>query len=145
MTYCTDVDLLNYRPNILSLGVSSWETQRNDAFDYINRIIIARWYNQAAVKMGYDPNLHYFDPTLVKDDCLKRLECYKTLQFAYVLLMNESPEKGGFERNIKTFGEFFGDELDSVLANGVSYDWSGDGSITSDEALISAPRRLHRS
>ena len=145
MTYCADSDLLLYRPNILSLGVSDWEDQRTEAYTLINRIINKRWYKFAAVEMGYDPDLTEFDPTSVLDDSLKRLECYKTLELAYMHLMKDSPKADGFERNMVLFSRKYGEELDNILAIGLDYDWDGDDEIDTEEKLIPAPRRLYRS
>lgn len=58
-TYCVDTDLLKYRSNILALSVTDWEDQRLEAFDIINRSIVARWYNQAAATQGVDPTLTF--------------------------------------------------------------------------------------
>lgn len=143
-TYSTDDDLVAIRPNILQLGVATWDDQRLRAYTYVNRIITARWYNQAAVEMGYDPKLTTFDPTRVGDDELKDLESYKTLEFAYMLLMKDAAEADGFERNMKLFAEKFGAELELLLGTGISYDWSGDGDLEYDEVRITSPRRLIR-
>ena len=145
MTYCTDTDLLKYRPNILSLGVDSWEDQREEAYKYINRILTAKWWRQAAEKMGYDPDLVSFDPDSVKDDVLKTLECYKTLEFAYMHLMKESVKGDGFERNMDTFARLFTTELGIVLSIGIDYNWTTHGSIDYDDNnYLPAQRRLYR-
>ena len=143
-TYCTDKDLLTYRSNILKHGVVSWEKQREESFEYINRLLIGRWYNHVASSQGVDPSITSFDPTLVEEGFLTRLECFKTLEFAYMILMKDSPEADGFERNMKLFGRQFGAEFDAVIGLGVSYDWDDSGTIESDEQRISAPRRLSR-
>lgn len=144
-TYCTDEDLLNYRPNILSLGVDSWEEQRELAYSDINRIITAKWYRQAAEKMGYDPDLVEFRPESIQDDALKKLEVLKTLEYAYMYLMKESVKGDGFERNMETFSRLYSSELGVVLSIGIKYDWTGDGSIDSEEnQLLPSQRRLHR-
>lgn len=144
MTYCVDDDLLVYRSNIRSLGVSDWETQRNEAFKIINRMIVSRWYNQVAPIQGIDPSLTLFDPDKVGDDQLKRLECFKTLEFAYMILMKDSPEADGFERNMLLFAKLFGTEFDSIVGMGLDYDWDDSGSIGDDERAVRAPRRLMR-
>lgn len=144
MTYCTDDDLTEFRPNILQLGVSSWKTQREKAYALINRVITARWYNQTAIEMGYDPTVTTFDPTRVGTDELKDLECYKTLEFAYLILMKDAPEPDGFERNMILFADKFGKELELILGTGLTYDWSGDGETDSDEIRLTSPRRLSR-
>jgi len=144
MTYCTDNDLLIYRSNILSLGVDSWETQREEAYKIINRMITVRWYNKIAPEMGIDPTLTEFDPAKVLSDQLKRLECYKTLEFAYMLLMKDSPEADGFERNMLLFSKLFNSEFNSIINLGLDYDWDNSGSISVGEKNITAPRRLMR-
>ena len=144
MTYCTDQDLLNYRADILSLNVASWETQRDEAFAIINRAIIARWYRKAASVMGVDPSVTAFDPDLVMNDGLQRLECFKTLELAYFYMTKNTSEADGFERLRLIFKREYGEELDSVLGMGLTYDWDADGVVDTDEVTIQAPRRLSR-
>lgn len=144
MTYCTDSDLVKYRPNILTLGVASWEDQREEAYALINRVIQARWYRKVAPEMGYDPNVTLFDPTQIRTGTLTRLECFKTLELAYMLMMKDSPEADGFERNMKTFRNQYNEELELVLAVGIDYDWSDSNSFDDDELYLRAPRRLVR-
>jgi hypothetical protein len=143
-TYCTDADLVALRPNILGLGVDSWSDEREKAYSTINRIVEARWYKKAAVELGYDPKLTSFDPSLVEEDSLKDLEVYKALELAYLHLMKGSSEEDGFERLAKKFRGFYNEELETVLAVGISYDFSGNGVFDADETLIQAPRRLGR-
>ncbi len=143
-TYATDQDLLKYRADILSLNVDSWETQREEAFSIINRTITARWYAKAAPVMGVDPLITAFDPTLIQNDELKRLECFKTLELAYALLTKGCKEEDGFERLRKLYKREYGDELDSVLGMGLTYDWNDDDEIDVEEVRIQAPRRLSR-
>lgn len=144
-TYCTDNDLLKIRPNILELGVSSWEDQREIAYTTINRVIRARWYQSAAVAMGYDPLVTAFDPTRVQDNDLNDLECYKTLELAYMYLAKDQPEQDGFERLSDKYARKYGQELEAILGMGLSYDWSGDGEFEYDETYITSPRRISRS
>lgn len=144
MSYCTDEDLLKYRPNILQLGVTDWEVQREEAFAMINRVIRARWYMTAAVDKGYDPTVTLFNPDLVQEGFLTRLEAFKTLELAYMILMKDSPEADGFERNMETFRDRYNEELELILGTGITYDWSGDEEFSSDEVYVRVPRRLYR-
>lgn len=144
MTYCTDVDLLTYRPNILSLGVDNWEDQRENAYAIINRTLESRWYRGAAEELSVDYLEVLFDPTLIQEGTLTRLECYKTLELAYMYLKKDSQQSDGFDRLEEQFRKRYGEELDLVLATGITYDWDQSGSITSDERYISTPRRQHR-
>jgi len=143
-TYCVDTDLLKYRSNILSFGITSWEDQRKEAFSDINRLLVARWYNQVASTQGIDPTLVAFDPAKVQEGSLTKLECFKTLEYAYMILMKDSPEADGFERNMSLFSKLFDTEFDTVINLGLSYDWDNSGEIDDSEQLMRAPRRLKR-
>jgi len=144
--YCTDADLVEVRPKILSFGVADWETKRKEAFAIINRVIDARWYREIIKqqKFGIDPNQTPFNPDYVQADQLKRLAVYKSLELAYMHLMKEGPDQDGFERGMKNFRQLYNEELDIVMAVGISYDWDASGSLTYDERYIKAPRRLKR-
>lgn len=144
MTYCIDLDLLTYRPNILSLGVADWQTQRENAYSIINRTLESKWYRQAAVEIGVDYLEVAFDPTLIESGTLTRLECFKTLELIYMYLKKDSQQSDGFERLEEQFRKRYNEELDLILSIGITYDWDKSGSITSDEKYISSPRRLHR-
>lgn len=144
MTYCTDADLVKYRSTILDLGVTDWAEQRQEAYEMINRVIRARWYRVASREMGYDYRLTAFNPSLVMNDCLKRLECFKTLELAYMILKKDGPEADGYERAEKSFRNRYNEELEVILSAGVDYDWDGDGVQNDDEATVRVTRRLVR-
>lgn len=145
MTYCVDTDLLIYRNDILSHGVSSWEDQRKEAYAMINRIVSIKWYRAASAEMGYDYKWTAFNPDLVMNDNLKRLEVFKTLELAYMLLKKDGPEVDGFERNESSFRDRYNEELDLVFADGIDYDWDGNDIQDDDEYKIRVKRRLVRS
>lgn len=143
-TYCVDEDLKVYRSEIMEMGVASWEPQRSLAFADINRLLISRWYNRNAADQGVDPYVTPFDPTLVKEGELKQLECFKTLELAYMILMKDDPEPDGFERNMGLFARQYGNEFDTLMNSGIDYDWDSSGTIETDEKQVRSPRRLMR-
>lgn len=143
-TYCADADMAAIRPDILSLGVSDWDAEREEAYAQINRIITLRWYREAAKTMGYDPNVTAFNPEQIANSCLKRLETYKALELAYLKLMKGGPEEDGFERQMEIFRKRYNDELKLLFDLGIDYDWSGNDIVDDDEKYIRAPRRLKR-
>jgi hypothetical protein len=143
-TYCTDADLVKWRPNILQLGVEDWKEQREEAYAIINRVIEIRWYRQVAEEMGYDWRLTAFTPASVRTGTLTRLECFKTLELAYMHLKKGTPEADGFERLEEQFRLRYSEELDLVLADGIDYDWSGNDTFDDDEIAIFATRRQKR-
>lgn len=144
MSYCTDIDLLTYRPNILSLGVEDWENQREYAYEIINRVIESRWYRQAAEELNVDYLEVVFNPELVEEGYLTRLECFKALELIYMYLKKDSQESDGFARLEKEFRNRYNEELDIILAMGITYDWDQSGAISYDERFITSPRRIHK-
>lgn len=142
--YSTDDDLLKIRSNILSLGVSDWEEQHKEAFEIINRALIARWYREVADDNSIDWRETEFDPEKVDTSQLLRLSCYKTLELAYLYLMKDAPEPDGFERQHEIFAKKYINELSEVLSLGINYDWDEDDEISSEEMYQSRQRRLVR-
>lgn len=143
-TYCTDADLVKYRPNIMQLGVNDWNEQHTEAYALINRIVEVRWYRKVAEEMGYDWRDTQFDPDLVEDGQLTRLECFKVLELAYEFLQKETPEPDGFARLASRFRKRYIEELDMVLSGGITYDWNDDDAIDTMEYAVEGPRRQHR-
>lgn len=144
MTYCTDADLVKYRPNIMQLGVDSWEEQRQEAYSIINRVIKVRWYRAVAEEMGYDWRETDFDPDLVSSGQLDRLECFKTLELAYLKLQKDTKDPDGFARLEESFHARYNSELDFVLSSGIDYDWNSDDAIDTMETAVQGPRRQKR-
>lgn len=143
MPYCTNADLVSVRPNILSYGVADWSSKITEAEEYINKILIVRWYRPAARTLGLDPYVTEFDQTRVTTTELKKAAVYKTLELAYMHLMKEGPEEDGFERNMNAFAKEFQKELDLALSVGLKYDWDAGGSA-GDNLAIRSTRRLVR-
>lgn len=143
--YCEDADLINIRPNILELGVASWDTQSIDAFDIINRTLIAKWYKNVALEHDIiDWRTTPFDPDKVDEEQVKRMACYKTLELAYMHLMKDSSTADGFERETDFFRDRYNEELTIILGLGVNYDWDADDTISDDEKYEPQIRRLVR-
>ena len=143
--YSQDADLVVVRPNILNLGVSGWDTQAKDAFDVINRTLIARWYKDVALEHNIlDWRTTEFDPERVDADQLTKLSVYKTLEFSYMHLMKDSPEADGFERESNFFRDRYNEELRIILGLGVNYDWDEDDTISAEEKYTPQIRRLVR-
>ena len=118
--YSTDDDLVKIRPNILSLGVGSWDDMHLEAFALINRTLISRWYKVIAEEHGLDWWLTEFDPDLVDVTQLLRLSSYKVLEHIYMHIMKDSPEADGFERQMKLFSKLYSQELKDLLAIGIN-------------------------
>lgn len=151
--YCTDEDMAKIRPNILSLGVDTWEEQREEAFDIMNRRIIKDWYKDQALAHYTDiPDWQAdetwrdqpFEPDNVDQDQLKRAACYLSLELAYLYLMKDTPENDGYARQQELFHRMYSVEISEILAIGINYDWDEDGTIQNDEKYYPTQRRLKR-
>lgn len=142
--YSQDADLVKLRPNIMDMGVDDWTFKHEEAFAFINRTLVHRWFKTAAADLGYDYRETTFSPDNVVVSELTQLSCYKTLELVYIYLMNDAPEADGFDRQRKIFRDLYNEELKNILAIGLSYDWDADGNIASSEKYIHYPRRLVR-
>jgi len=142
--YSTDADLVKIRSNILLLGETSWEEKHKEAFSIINRVIIGRWYQKAAAEYSIDWRQTEFSPDLVETGTLTMLSSYKTLELIYLLLMKDSPQEDAFERQHHLFRRLYREEMNEVLAIGISYDWDGDGEIVAEEHYQRVSRTLVR-
>ncbi len=142
--YSEDNDLIKIRPNILDLGVSDWGFQHAEAFTIINRMLIGKWYIQAATDQGVDWRTVEFDPDKIDASQLVRASCYKTLEMAYLYLMKDAPEPDGFEREMKLFQQLFNTEINQLLGLGLNYDWDDSDTIDSEEKYQRSTRRLVR-
>lgn len=142
--YSHDNDILEIRANILSLGIDNWTFKHQEAFTIINRSLAKNWYQVVAEGFTIDWNRIPFDPDRVLIDDVKRLSCYKTLELAYLYLMNDAPEPDGFERQRKIFRDLYNEELAITTASGITYDWDQDLLHDPEEKNIRVPRRLTR-
>jgi len=154
MAYSTDADLVKVRPNILQLGVSSWQnyvdgadpavSMHDKAAEKINRTLIRRWYKTAAAEYSLDWRDTEFSADLVEEGTLTELSCFKTLELIYLYLMKDSPEPDGFEREMHLFRKLYNQELEELLSIGIGYDWDGDDEVLDTEKYMRVPRRLSR-
>jgi hypothetical protein len=144
MAYSDDADIIAIRPNITSLGVADWSDMHDKAAEKINRVIIRRWYKDAAAEYSLDWRDTEFNSALVEANTLKDLSCFKTLELCYMYLMKDSPEPDGFEREMNLFRKLYNQELEEILAIGIGYDWDGSGAVVDTEKYQRIPRRLTR-
>lgn len=143
MAYSTDADLLKIRPNILSLGVDAWADQHTEADAILTRSL-ELWYKQEAAKRCVSTDELDTDYTEIEFDAdkllnastqLKRLSCYKTLELAYLYLMQDGEAVGeGYNAQRKLFADMYEREWKAVVDAGIDYDWDDDGSIDYTES-----------
>lgn len=144
MAYSDDSDLLKIRPDILSLGVSSWSEKHDEAALIIDRAIDSEWYRSIALDNNVDYQEFPFDGTLLvgEGSQLLRLSCYKTLELIYLSVQKNTAEDDGFERQRKIFLKMYKEEFVGVLGSGMDYDWDRSGAISIEERSQPTKRRL---
>lgn len=132
--YATDANLLSRRPNILSLGVSSWVTIHEKAKNLINRDLEAMWYRKAAELEAIDYRETTFAPSkmLNSDTQLNDLGIFKALELAYEYLAKDS-EEDNYMKLRDRYYKAYRAELKSVIDLGIHYDWDADNLIDDDE------------
>lgn len=143
--YCSDDDLIEVRPDVLDLGVSSFDDQIEEAGLLIDRVLESRWYRPIQKNQGVDWRTTQFnrDSLLSMTSQLKRLGVFKTLELAFTILMKHRKEDA-FDDERKLFKEKYLEELEEVLLFGIDYDWDDDDELQDAERAIPEVRRLTR-
>lgn len=143
--YCTNSDLVEIRPDILSLGVSDWSTQIVEAGKMIDRALDVQWYRRNAEDYYIDWRSNPFDRDSLSniEEQLLRTGCYKTLELIYLYLMKHRVDDA-FAKERDLFAKLYKDEIAEVMASGIDYDWDTEGDEDADETFITRTRRLKR-
>ena len=143
--FVTAADLEEIRPDIMNYGVSDWTEKIFKAETRVFRTLEARWYRENASDFGVDPQTYPFDPEMLQDpDQVKLLISYKALENIYRYLMKDSPSADPFERQSNGFHELYKEELSSVLAAGLDYEWGTSIETEYSERMVPRKRRLLR-
>ena len=144
--YCTDDDLVGFRPNILEYGVPSWAAQRLKATSVVNRDIAAEWYRKASKEHGVDFTMTPFQPVLMlsRYEQLEDATCHKTFELIYDYLSKDVD--GDVFRDLSDrYYKLYERELKRVILTGIDYDWDSSGALDSTEKYeMVAPRTLRR-
>lgn len=158
--YSADTDLELYEPNIQSEAEDEggYDAFHEQAKSDIDRILKADWYPSALRRwsdaMGWDVTtkqkvmeLPFDSQYLVTPDQLKAASCFRVLGwYVYETLAKYSDaEPDRYEKKKEVYRDRFREEMALVLAAGLDYDFSQDGSLSVDEtAVIHKPRRARR-
>lgn len=144
--FCTEEDLVAERANIMNFGVSSWDDKIVAAAAIVTRDLDLYWYRGATDNHRIDWREFPFDIDLLwSSPEVKRLAVYKSLELIYRFLRKDSPpDQDAFEPQMKLYGKLYSDELKSVCAFGLDYDWDASGAISEEERTQPTMRRLTR-
>lgn len=141
MAFSTDTDLQTIVPDILDLGVETFADEHAKAQADIEREIRKRWWPRLGKKGE-------MNASLLTESQWTRCASYLVLwKYALPQLTNWVGQGGGsdrFREMISFYRDLYGQELESVLADGVEYDYDEDGIIQDDEKDLTFTGRLTR-
>ncbi|RLA18739.1 MAG: hypothetical protein DRQ62_13075, partial [Gammaproteobacteria bacterium] len=107
----------------------------------IDRDVTIAWYQSASDAIGISDE---FNPDLViPDDQFVRLSVYKTLELAYLFLMQDA-EEDPFRIKMRLFLEKYNAEFNKIIEDGIKYDWNSDGTGDDLANTVVNSRRLVR-
>ena len=126
MAYSSDADLLKLIPDILDLGIQSFVLEHPKAEAEIQRERRIKWWPRKNISGAMDNS--------------KLTAAQFTAVSAYLVLwryalpqLTNWTDGDRFGNMIEFYKARYGEELESVLADGVDYDADGDGNVKEDE------------
>jgi len=137
MAMSQDSDLTAYVPDILSLGISAFTNEHARSQGDVERRLRADWWT----KTGRSGEM---DTTLLTESQWTRCAAYRVLS-AYALpqLSTWRPDDR-FTAMIEFYEAKYEEEFQSVLRDGVEYDYDEDSSIADSEKAPIHHGRLYR-
>lgn len=126
MAYSSDADLLKLIPDILGLGIESFVLEHPKAEADLQRELRIKWWPRKNIAGEMDT--------------AKLTATQFTMASAYLVLwryalpqLTNWTEGDRFGNMIDFYRARYGEEIESVLADGVDYDEDGDGTVDYDE------------
>lgn len=137
MAFSTDANLEQIIPDILDLGIHTFATEHAKAEDDITREIRRRWWPRTGFKGE-------MNAALLTDTQWTRCNAYLVL-WKYALPQLTNWVNGDrFREMIPFYRDLYNQELESVLSDGVEYDYNEDGVIQDSEKDLTFTGRLVR-
>lgn len=134
--YATDVDLQEYEPDILNLGIPEFQDLHQKSYDDINRMIEIEWWPRASYR-NYDISRASYAPInfdLLVDSQWKRSAVYHVLAYyIYPRLSSFTPEGDVYMEKMQYYKDKFHEEFRLCLKQGVQYDYNNDSTIQDSE------------
>ena len=142
--YTTTSDIIFYRPDVDSYDQAYFPNYHTQATIDVNRKLEVEWYRQAATNMGIDWKVTAFNADLLLNSAtqLKQAAAFRVLYYIYAALTIKTDDFYAAMRDL--YEKMYNNEIESVIAQGIDYDWDESGAIDDDEKAESAPRRLYR-
>lgn len=136
--YSTDADILEYEPTIKEFGIIDFSSYHEKTTADIQRLLRIEWWPR--VSRAQTSSRHFnstnleMDTTKIDAAQFKRAAVYHCLSY-YVLpkLTQHGAEPDRFRMMIDFYKARFREEFEYVLADGVKYDFDGDGTVEDHE------------
>ena len=147
--YATDSDVLEYEPRIKDYGVIDFTADHTKSTADIQRLLRVEWWPRVSRQ---SPTSKYFigtglemNTTKLTASQFKRAAVYHVLAY-YILprLTQHQGEDDRFFQMIAFYKNKFREEFDLVLADGIEYDYDGDGTVDEVEKQTTHYNRLVR-
>ena len=137
MAFSTDTDLVDLIPDILSLGISSFTDEHTKAKADIERELRIKWWDKKG--LSGEMNSSY-----LTDAQLTRCSAYLVLWKYALPQLTNWVQDDRFQNMMEFYKARYGEELDSILRDGVEYDDDNNSVIDDDEKKSVHSGRLNR-
>jgi len=151
MAMSTDADLIKYQPDILTFGIDEFTDEHAKARDDILRKLRDEWWVRSRNVTNYDisrslPSLEMDDSKLTESQ-FERCAVYRVLsEYALPQLTkwNNEGSEDRFQVLMMHYRKRYDEEFNSILRDGVLYDFDGDGTVEQTEKQPFHTRRIIR-
>jgi hypothetical protein len=126
MAFSNDTNLTDLLPDILTLGISSFADDHAKAQADIERELRIKWWPRKNIAGE-------MDNTKLTDSQFTRTASYLVLWRYALPQLTNWVDGDRFQGMIDFYKARYGEELESVLSDGVDYDVDGDGVVKEDE------------
>ena len=148
MAMSTDSDLMVYQPEILQYGIDEFTGEHAKAKADILRRVRDEWWSRA--KHSYTNttnNINDMDETKLTESQFTRCAVYRVLsEYALPQLTkwNAEGDEDKFQVMMAHYKKKYEEEFNSILRDGVEYDFDGDGTVEVGEEQPFHTSRLVR-
>ena len=151
MAMSTDADLIKYQPDILTYGIDEFTDEHAKARDDILRRLRDEWWVRSRNVTNYDisrslPSLEMDNDRLTESQ-FTRCAVYRVLsEYALPMLTkwNAEGNEDKFQVMMMHYRKKFEEEFNSILRDGVDYDFDNDGTVENTERQPFHTRRIIR-
>lgn len=151
MVMSTDDNLIEYQADILDYGIDDFESYHAKAREDILRKLRAEWWVRSRNMTNFDisrslPSLE-MDADRLTESQFTRCACYRVLsEYALPQLTkwNASGDEDKFQVMMMHYRKKYEEEFNSILQDGVEYDFNNDDTVSQSEKQPFHTRRMIR-